>query len=439
MRWLWMEAFSPRWEDNPFAGGTAHAGLRLRVTREGIVAANMETINPGDNPAEKTGLSQGLTLIAVAWLIPLTLSVLTPVLPAMARYFANTENADFLIGIVATAPALAAAFFAPLMGWLSDRLGARRVLITSLLIYIALGTLPFWVSRLETILALRVLLGIALTGAVVASTALIARYFEGPQRIRWLGLQSASANLAGIGVGIIGGIVGTLGWRAPFLIYLAPALLLVTAFVFLHRDPCRGLPDTSADSQEGGLSTVVSRALIANYLMTILASVILLSAVLQISFLFTVRGFVDPRIIGLGVSLATVGAALGSFAVARLQHLSGCRRLALSFTIAGIGLVMMALATDFWMTTGGGFVAAVGGGLAYPTLVGLAVAEAQPLARGRVSGAWMASMFFGQFINPPIFALANTVSGGVAHSVLALAVFCVMVAAVLLVRDRARP
>ena len=93
--------------------------------------------------------------------------VIAPALPQMAQAFAATPDADLLVRLSITTPALAIMFMAPLAGWAIDRLGRLRILYASMLLYSAAGVAGYFLDSLPAILVSRLLLGVAIDGTLV--------------------------------------------------------------------------------------------------------------------------------------------------------------------------------------------------------------------------------------------------------------------------------
>jgi len=170
----------------------------------------------------------------VAWLIPLAGAVLTPVLPEVARHFAGARRLDVMIGLVATGPALTAALLCLPAGWVIDRVNHRRALMAGLAGFALFGAAPYWTDRLELMVALRLILGVTLTVVMTTGMAMIADYFDGLARRRWLAMLGATSNVVGVLVAVAGGLIGSHSWKAPFLLHLLALLLLLAVAVVLR-------------------------------------------------------------------------------------------------------------------------------------------------------------------------------------------------------------
>ena len=161
-----------------------------------------------------------LTLLLVSSLTIMSVITISPALPQMVIAFSDVTNAEFLVKLVLTLPALMIAIFAPITGRLIDRHGRLRILWLSLVLYAISGTAGYFLNNLYHILISRALLGISVGMSMTIVITLIADYFDGKERQKFVGLQIAFMSMGGILFIGLGGILADLSWRYPFLIYL---------------------------------------------------------------------------------------------------------------------------------------------------------------------------------------------------------------------------
>ena len=154
----------------------------------------------------------------------------------MARAFHETANADFLVKLSLTIPALLIAIFAPLIGFILDRFGRKTILIFSLILFGISGTSGFFLNSLNSILLSRAILGISVAGILVGFTTLIADYFSGAKLHQFMGYQGAFIGLGGVVFLLISGYLADVGWRYPFLIHLF-AFLILLGVIFTIEEP----------------------------------------------------------------------------------------------------------------------------------------------------------------------------------------------------------
>jgi MFS family permease len=378
------------------------------------------------SPAQKAGLAQGIVLVSVTWLAVVAAGVLAPVLPQMADHFAGAPMLGLMIGFVATIPALAVALFSVPIGQLSDRIGARRILVIGMSGYGLAGILPLWLDSLPAIVASRFLVGMFEAAVMTASTTLISLYFTGLQRDRWLAVQVASTNVMGVIVVLVGGLAGEHGWRAPFFAY-AIAIVLLLPVMLVTYEPRRAAKVENI-SLDASSSPSWIRLVALRCALTFFVSVTVYTLIVQFGFLLVERGVTDPSAIGFGISFGAGGVALGSIANTAMLSISSRYRLTASYVLIAGGLGIVAVNAGFAMMCLGALLAGLGAGCTVSTLLCITVADVPVALKGRATGAWTAAMFLGQFLNPPIFLVLVGLGGSHARAFLLYAAICAAIA-----------
>ena len=184
------------------------------------------------------GLAQLILLLAGSCMSVLGAVLIAPVLPQMTEAFADTPGVDVLVPIVLTVPALFIGLTAPFAGFIVDKIDRKRVLLIAMVAYAIFGTAPLYLNSLGAIVGSRVLVGICEAAIMTCCTTLIGDYWSGPQRSKYLGLQTLVAALAATVFLALGGVLGASGWRTPFWMYVV-ALLLVIPMAKLLWQPAR--------------------------------------------------------------------------------------------------------------------------------------------------------------------------------------------------------
>ncbi len=180
-------------------------------------------------------------LVAAAFVIALGFGLITPVLPQFAQSFGVGATAS---SVVVSAFAFFRLIFAPASGRLVVVLGERPVYLVGLLIVaISTGATAFAGSYWQ-LLVFRGLGGIGSTMFTVSAVALLVRLSPVTIRGRVASAYGSAFLLGGIGGPVVGGALGGLGLRVPFLVY-AGALVLaaVVVAVFISGAALRPEPD----------------------------------------------------------------------------------------------------------------------------------------------------------------------------------------------------
>jgi MFS family permease len=89
-----------------------------------------------------------VTLLAASTLTVMAPTIVAPALPSIAREFAGVAQADLLVPLVLTLPALVIAVTASGAGALVDRIGRRPVLLGGILLYGLAGGTGVFVGSL---------------------------------------------------------------------------------------------------------------------------------------------------------------------------------------------------------------------------------------------------------------------------------------------------
>jgi len=147
-------------------------------------------------------------------------------------------------------PAIAGGIFGLLGGYLTDRLGRRRVLTFSILLYAFSAFASGYVTSLAQLLVLRCLVFIGVCVEFVAAVAWLAELFSDPkQRERVLGFTQAFSSFGGLLVGganvLAANVAANLpaiyggheAWRYTLISGVIPALPLIFIRPFLPESP----------------------------------------------------------------------------------------------------------------------------------------------------------------------------------------------------------
>jgi MFS family permease len=124
--------------------------------------------------------------------------------------------------------------FAPVFGWLSDRIGPRRVIGTGILVLITSAAISaIWQHEFAAVVLGLFLLGLGWSAATVAGSALLGSAVAIDDKPEVQGFSDSMMNLTGALGGAIAGIILTLvGFSGLNMLALIPvaAILLMTAY-----------------------------------------------------------------------------------------------------------------------------------------------------------------------------------------------------------------
>ena len=179
----------------------------------------------------------GLALVLPISLAVMAVVALAPILPRLLAQFHDVRNADYWVPMMLTVTALCVAAFSWLGGWLGDRFGRRRILIGAMIAYGVVGIAPAFLTNFWLIFATRIGVGICEALILVLTTTMLADFFAGTARDKWLAAQTAIASLSALVLFAVGGVLGAYGWQAPFFIYATSFVLLAGVVAFTWEPP----------------------------------------------------------------------------------------------------------------------------------------------------------------------------------------------------------
>ncbi len=162
--------------------------------------------------------------------------LLAPALPALIEPFAIDEASA---GLVLSVYTLAAALTLPFTGLLLDLLGRKTVGICCLLIDGSFGLLGTTAPSFGVLLGFRFLQGIGIAGLIPVAMTVVSDWYEGEQRLRIMGFLSGTIAVAAVVIPLLGGTLGEISWRHPFLVYGFSLLLAPVFFVLVPESAPR--------------------------------------------------------------------------------------------------------------------------------------------------------------------------------------------------------
>lgn len=322
--------------------------------------------------------------------------IVMPILPFYAAQFGASGTE---LGVILTAYAAAQFAFAPMWGRLSDRVGRRRVLLSTVagtsLALLLLGL----ASSLEWMLVARLLAGAFAANLSVAS-AYITDVTDESERTRFMGLLGACFGVGFVLGPALGGLLAPYGHDVPMFAAAALAAGNAVFAAFVLREPERR---AAAAPPTGGRIAVLRQPEVR---LLCVANLLFALGVTQLESMFAYfmadRFGYDARavafiLVGMAVVMGGVqGGAMQSLA-ARFAERSlvrgGCALLAASLAALAfaptVAILLLPLA-----------VAAVGRGVAQPALMGLASFSADAKQRGLVMGTFQSAASLARVVGP---------------------------------------
>jgi MFS family permease len=339
-----------------------------------------------------------LTVLLAASALPIMQAVLVaPALSSIYDSFSGAPNTKLLVRVVLVAPTISVIVFAPLMGILADRFERIALLGGGITLYAFSALGASYAHTLEQLIAFRIIMGVSIAAIMTCASLLIGSYFEGRDRDKAFGAQSATIGFSGAIFPVIGGALASANWRYVFGL-CAAALLLVPAAMRLPSSKSSAV-EKANDKQlfPYGIATLACGLLL-------LGMVVMYLITIQIAFHLRELDRPSPSLAGLAIGSASLAAAVCSLSYGRLRKkLTLAQIAATSFIAMWLGYLIVGLVSNVALVLTGLMIAGCGFGLNLPNCMTWLLNSAPASLRGRASAALTTAMFAGQFVSPFVY------------------------------------
>jgi Bcr/CflA subfamily drug resistance transporter len=280
-----------------------------------------------------------ITLTLLTALSALTLNMLLPSLPSMARDLAARES---VTALAVSGYMLASSFFQLTLGPLSDRFGRRPVMLGALMIFVAASVGCMLAQEVVVLLACRVMQAVIIAGAVVSSAVIRDRHSAIDSAAKLSLIASAMAVAPMLGP-MLGGLLDvTLGWRSVFALYAGlGGALLVLAWADMGETRAPGLP---APRLGDWLALLQSSRYWSYVLCTAFSVGAFYVFVTGVPYVAKAAWGLSPAEVGIGVGSITGGFLVGAAVSARQARRLGMGVLLVSGRVVSATAVALALA-----------------------------------------------------------------------------------------------
>lgn len=380
----------------------------------------------------QAGTLQGILLLLPITMAVMGLIVLVPILPAMTAHYRNVPGVEYLIPLMLTLPALCVAVLSPVAGVVVDFFGRRKTCIGALVIYSFVGILPIFLESLTAIIISRVVLGAMEALVVISSTTLIGDYFHGRDREKWLANQTAVASLSSIFLALLGGALGSFGWRGAFASYGVSIFFAIALMVWTWepRKSDEPIEEFAASDARFPWSTILPISLVA-----IFGGTMFFTMQIQVSTMLSeYYNISSTSALGLYSGLAGLAVAGGTLLYRQFTaRFVTPTQLLIAFGLLGVSYVLMNYSPTPQLFTTWLVVNQIGSGMLLPALVVSAMGRLPFEVRGRGTGMFMSGWWLGQPLSSQAVAFMRGHNGGNLPATLQiLGILCLVAAAIAL-------
>jgi ACDE family multidrug resistance protein len=358
--------------------------------------------------------SKGLVILAIGS-IPLIMtlgnSMLIPILPQMQSELGISA---FQASLTITVFSVSAAIFIPVLGYLSDRISRKAIIVPALFLYgtggLLAGLAAAWFASPYTwIIAGRTMQGIGAAGTAPIAMALTGDLFKGGAQSKVLGLVEASNGFGKVLSPIAGSLLALIVWYGPFLGFPVFCLVSILLTMFFIRERKKKKTPLPFGKYMHGLLTVFKhegRWLFTAYLagavclLTLFGILFYLSDTLETRYDIkgVLKGFVlaVPLLFMMTTSYIT-GSRIGKIMKRmKMMILIGFLLMTISFA----SLVFFTKLVPFIAVL---VISSIGTGLVLPCLNSLITGSVGKARRGFVTSLYGSVRFLGVAAGPPIY------------------------------------
>ena len=359
------------------------------------------------------------SLAGVAMVMVLGNSMLIPVLPAIK---ASLNLTQFKVSLIISLFSFSAGLIIPIAGFLSDRIGRKKVIVPGLLLY-GLGGIVGGVAAMllkqnayYVILAGRVMQGVGAAGTASIAMALCGDLYKGSERSNSLGIIEAANGLGKVVSPILGALVGLIAWYATLLFFPLIAVPIAAAVWFLVKEPKGNTSNEPIKKYLKDFSKVFSKSypmLLSSFFAGATALLVLFGVLFFLSdYLentYGLKGVAKGGALAIPVLFMTVTSYLTgmsvkkNFSLMKTLIVGGLFLISASLSVLGLfqNTYIFFIAISF---------AGIGSGLILPCLNTLVTSSAGAEERGLLTSLYGSVRFFGVAAGPPIFGILMGIS-----------------------------
>lgn len=348
-------------------------------------------------------------LLASTLVLPLGVTLLSPVLPVIRSAFGLT---DFRTSLLIACYFLPGIVFSPVVGLLADRYGRRSVLLPSLIGFGLVGGSIAFVDNFTLILAMRVIQGSAAAGIFILTVTFISDLFHGIERNTVLGINSACLFLGAALFPFVGGFLGAIAWNVPFFAYFIAIPVAIYVYSRLDEPPVIGCR-TGPGYLHGAAHALPRQEVVALYGTAFVLEAIAFGALLTALPFILVREIGASSVVT-GVVLTSMMLVAATVAIVNghlITHQSNHRLIVFSFWCFGVGLLVVWTGSTIPVIFAGASIVGIGFGLAHPCVDAAISRLAPPEYRAGALSLRNTMTFTGRATGPVVFTGVAAVTG----------------------------
>jgi MFS family permease len=349
----------------------------------------------------------GVSLIAI-----LGVASVTPAFPKLEEAL-NVPPQN--IGLLVTVFTFPTVILGPIIGILADRLGRKKILVPSLILFGIAGAACGFARDFNLLLLLRFLQGIGAASLLSLSVTLIGDLYTGVRRTSAMGYNASVSSMGTATYPIIGGALATMGWNYPFLLPLVaiPIGLLV---LFALKSPEPKGERNLKEYLRNAWIILKNRQLVGLFIASAANFILLYGAYVTYLPKIIASFGADSFTIGLFLSSISVAIAFTSSQLGRLaRRFSEQTLVRASFIFYALALFIIPFITNLWLLLIPTTIFGIGLGIGFPSIQTILAQLAPKEYLATVISVNGTFFGLGQTLGPLLMGVAYSMGG--IHSV----------------------
>lgn len=342
------------------------------------------------------------TIISIAMATVMAGAAISPALGLIAAHFKDAD--PMLIKLVLTVPSLMIIPFSFLSSYLTKKLAKRTIVLAGLAIYVVGGVGAQFSNAIEVLLAFRLLLGAGVGLVMPLSFTLISDHFQGKERTKMMGYNTAFSNLGGIITMLLAGYLAAFNWRVPFNVYWLGLVIFVLVLFYLPKNeplkPKVGEEKAKMPLSVYGMALAACGVMLAYYAIATNMALYLEQSQLGSS-----------KTAGIVMSFTTIGGMITSLILIRLQVLFKKYLMAAAILAMGLAFTVLAVSHSIPIILLSVCVVGFGQGIIFPLINVKVLGNIDPRLSDRVISIVSSMIYVGQFLSPVVLDSIGRVSG----------------------------
>ncbi|GGB55203.1 MFS transporter [Fictibacillus barbaricus] len=355
-----------------------------------------------------------LALASIPLVMTLGNSMLIPVLPEIGK---ELNISSFQVSLIITVYSIVAILLIPIAGYLSDRLGRKKIIIPSLFIAGIGGLISGWAAwqadnAFTLILIGRFLQGVGSSGAAPVVLPLVGDMFDDEEQVSsGLGLIETSNTIGKVLSPILGAFLATIIWFLPFWLIPVFCFFSILLVLFLVKVPKKEQEKQPIKEYLKNIKQIFhneGRWLFAIFLIGGIIMFVLFGILFYLSTILEEKYGVTGIMKGLVIAVPLLALSIASYIAGKKIKqnklvMKWCTFL--SMVLLGGSVFLITFTENVYFLLGALFVAGIGIGAALPSLDALITEGIEKEARGTITSIYSSMRFVGVALGPPIYAV----------------------------------